>query len=264
MNQIVTANGIQMGYSERGQGEPLVLIMGLGADGSRWEDHVRVFEKHFRCILIDNRGAGTSDKPAGPYTTEMMAEDTAGLMQAIGIDRARVAGISMGAGIAQMLAIRHPHRVLSLGLISGWARCDAYMTTVFDHFVRIRACSSSADFMQLLQLWIFTAPYYQSHTTELLAGQANAGLDAMAQPAFAAQSSACVSHNSLDLLTQIKVPALITVGEKDIFTPLWCAEELHYHIPGSQLRVFSDCGHAHHWEKVDEFNRVMLEFLLEN
>jgi pimeloyl-ACP methyl ester carboxylesterase len=65
----VTANGIHLQYTERGSGDPLILLMGLGATGSRWEDHVAAYQRHFRCLLIDNRGAGASDCPPGAYTT---------------------------------------------------------------------------------------------------------------------------------------------------------------------------------------------------
>src|SRR6476660_9398247 len=104
----VVSNGIRMHYEEQGSGDPLILIMGLGAPGSRWMDHVAAYEKRFRCFLIDNRGAGDPDKPDGPYTTKMMADDTAGLMQALGIENARIAGISMGSAIAQELALSYP------------------------------------------------------------------------------------------------------------------------------------------------------------
>lgn len=117
----VDTNGIRMHYEERGSGEPLVLLMGLGAPGSLWEDHVQAFEQHFRCLLVDNRGAGESDKPAGPYSTRMMAEDTAGLLRALGVEQARVAGISMGSGIAQELALAYPELVRSLVLIDRFA-----------------------------------------------------------------------------------------------------------------------------------------------
>ena len=80
----VVSNGIRIHYEERGSGDPLILIMGLGAPGSRWEDHAASYEKHFRCILMDNRGAGESDRPLGPYTTKMMADDTASLMTGVG------------------------------------------------------------------------------------------------------------------------------------------------------------------------------------
>ena len=136
---IVRANGININYEVRGQGEPLILIMGLGADGSVWDLHAQAYEQHFRCILMDNRGAGFSDKPEGPYTTEMMADDTAGLLDALGIETARVAGISMGGAIAQNLALRYPQKVRSMVLVSTWARCDAYAKIVFEHFKKMRA-----------------------------------------------------------------------------------------------------------------------------
>ena len=83
----VVSNGIRIHYEEQGSGDPLILIMGLGAPGSRWKDHAAAYEKYFRCILMDNRGAGESDRPLGPYTTRKMADDTAGLMLALGIEK---------------------------------------------------------------------------------------------------------------------------------------------------------------------------------
>jgi pimeloyl-ACP methyl ester carboxylesterase len=87
--------------------------MGLSVPGARWEDHAKAYEKHFRCIVIDNRGAGSSSKPAGPYTTPMMADDTSSLMDALGIKGAEIAGISMGSAMAQELALRHPEKTNS-------------------------------------------------------------------------------------------------------------------------------------------------------
>jgi len=167
----ITANGIKIHYEERGQGEPLVLIMGLGADHSLWEKHAAVYEQHFRCILMDNRGAGGSDKPKGPYTTKMMADDTAGLMEALGIEKAHVAGISMGGAIAQNLAIHHPEKVHSQILVATWPKCDTYTATVFEHFRKLRAVVSPADFVQIVQLWIFTAPHFEEHMDDLLQAQ---------------------------------------------------------------------------------------------
>src|SRR5262249_7925090 len=150
----VKTNGITLNYEEQGSGEPLILLMGLGAPGGKWADHVAAYAQHFRCILIDNRGAGESDKPDGPYTTRQLADDAAGLMQALGIECAHVAGLSMGSGIAQELALAYPARVRSLVLISSWARCDAYTRAVLEHFRKMRALATPADFVQLLQLWI--------------------------------------------------------------------------------------------------------------
>jgi len=260
----VISNGITINYEERGAGDPLVLIMGLGAPGTLWEDHVAVFEQHFRCILIDNRGAGESDKPKGPYTTKMMAEDTAGLMQRLGIENARVAGISMGSAIAQELALAYPRTVRSLVLISSWSRCDKYTQAVFEHFQKMRSIASPADFTQLLQLWIATAPYYEKHFSEMVQDQTMAGENYMPLEAFIAQCEACKLHNTFDRLERITIPALLTVGDADIFTPLYLTAEMHARMKSSQMHVFPGSGHIHHWEDLKRFNDVSLQFMLAN
>jgi pimeloyl-ACP methyl ester carboxylesterase len=259
----VAVNGVNIAYEERGQGEPLVLLMGLGADLNKWEEHVPAWEPHFRCLLVDNRGAGRSDQPPGPYTTRRMAEDTSGLLDALGIASAHVAGISMGSAVAQELALAHPDQVRSLVLISSWAHCDEYMQTVFEHFRKLREVASPADFTQLLQLWIFTKPYFATHQADLAQGQAEAGENFMPQAAYAAQCAACMAHDTRDRLHQITCPTLITVGDADIFTPLWCAVEIEERVPGAIMAVFPDTGHAHHWEATPEFNARVLAFLCE-
>ena len=256
----VTVNGIRMHYETRGAGEPLILIMGLGAPGSRWEDHVAAYEKHFRCLLVDNRGAGESDKPQGLYTTAMMADDTAGLMDALGIDRARIAGISMGSGIAQEIALRHPDRVRSLVLVSSWSRCDRYTRAVFEHYATMRALAPPADFMQLLQLWIFTAGHYERHIDEMRQGQQEAAVGYMPLHAFQAQCTACVEHDTYERLGRIQAPALLTVGDADIFTPLRLSAEMHARMPQAEMQVFPGWGHAHHWEDLERFNACTIQF----
>ncbi|OGV71778.1 MAG: hypothetical protein A3K19_06770 [Lentisphaerae bacterium RIFOXYB12_FULL_65_16] len=258
----VTTNGIQIAYEERGSGDPLLLIMGLGAPGALWEEHVKAYATRFRCILMDNRGAGASDKPGGPYTTRMMADDAAGLLDALGIRKARVAGISMGSAIAQHLALAYPKKVRSLVLISSWARCDAYTKAVFHHFRQLRVQSAPNDFMQLLQLWIFTPGHYAAHLDQMREGRETAAFNPMPQHAFASQCEACITHDTLDELGCITQPALLTVGSADIFTPLHLSEAIHNRLPKSELFVLKGFGHAHHWETLEEFNRKTLDFLV--
>jgi len=157
------ANGIEIGYQVRGTGEPLILIMGLGAGGELWEEHVKAYEKAFSCILVDNRGAGGSDKPEGPYTTRMMADDIAALMQVLGIKKAGIAGLSMGGAIAQCLAIHHPEKVRSLVIACSWARCDAYLKRVIEHLQSARRFLPPVDFARMLQLLIFTPEYHRTN-----------------------------------------------------------------------------------------------------
>ena len=257
----VTTNGIRLHYEERGSGDPLILIMGLGAPGSLWEEHVASYEQYFRCILIDNRGAGKSDQPTGPYTTKMMAEDTAGLMQALGISKARVAGLSMGSGIAQELALFYPQMIRSLVLVSSWSRCDPYTSAIFEQFKKMRALATPSDFTQLLQLWIATPRYYEDHFDKMIQDQNLAKESYMPFQSFAAQCDACSEHNIYDRLDQLTVPTLLTVGDADIFTPLRLTTEMHERMPFSEMLVFEGKGHIHHWEDTGRFNAQTLQFL---
>jgi len=260
----VNVNGIRIAYQEVGAGAPLLLIMGLGAPGSLWEKHVEAYARHFRCILMDNRGAGESDKPQGPYTTPMMADDAAGLLDQLRIDTARVAGISMGSAIAQELALRHPAKVRSLVLISSWARCDTYMKEVFLHFQNVRAQVSPELFTRLLQLWIFAPEYFNTNYADLEKDRFAATEDpGMPQHAFAAQCHACLNHDALGRLKNIHQPCLLTVGETDIFTPPRCSLEMVSQLPAARLEIFK-AAHCHHWEKLSDFNEMTTRFLLEN
>jgi len=258
----VISNGIRIHYEERGRGDPLILIMGLGAPGSRWEDHAAAYERHFRCILVDNRGAGASERPPGPYTTRKMADDTAGLMTALGIENGSIAGISMGSAIAQELALAYPKKVRSLVLVSSWSRSDRYTQTVFEHFKKMRELASPADFTQLLQLWIASPPYYEEHFDQMVVDQTKAQEDYMPVDAFQAQSDACSMHNAFDRLDMITAPTLLTVGDADIFTPLRLTIEMHERMPGSEMVIFRGLGHIHHWEDLERFNDVTTQFLL--
>jgi len=253
-------------YQVRGVGDPLVLIMGFGADGNVWEKHVAVYEKHFRCILIDNRGVGKSDQPEGPYSTEQMAKDVVAVMDHAGINRARVAGISMGGAITQQLVLNYPEKVQSMALISTWPRFNNYAKTVYKNLKKLRVSSSADDFMELLQLWIFAPPYYEHYLEDLKAAQ----LDALNNPnpqttdGFNGQLDACINHDSVSRLHEITIPTLITVGDMDIFTPPEFSKILHRGITGSTYVNFPEGGHVHHWEDLERFNRVTTDFFLKN
>ena len=261
MKYYADSKGTRICYQVRGKGEPLVLLMGFGADGNTWEKHVREYEKYFKCILIDNRGVGSSDQPKGPYSTAMMADDTASAMSHAGVDTARIAGISMGGAIAQEVALRYPERVKSLALISTWAKFDKYAKTVYENLKKMRSTSKPADFMELLQLWIFAPPFYAHHFHELLEAQRAAEVQAQSQDGFEGQLDACINHNTTDRLFKIQVPTLVTVGELDIFTPPAFSDVLASRITGAEYVKFPLAGHVHHWEDLQRFNTITTEFL---
>ena len=266
MSYYADSNGTKIFYQVRGEGEPLVLLMGFGADGNVWEKHVAEYEKHFKCILIDNRGVGKSDQPKGPYSTKMMADDAVAVMNHAGIENARVAGISMGGAIAQELALNYPDKVKCLALISTWPKFNNYAKTVYENLKKLRVTSKPDEFMELLQLWIFAPPFYEHGMDDLKEGQAGAASNPNPQTrdGFEGQLDACINHDAVSRLPQIKIPTLITVGDMDIFTPPAFSEVLHEGIKNSIYITFPEGGHVHHWEDLPRFNQVTTEFLKTN
>src|SRR5690242_7916523 len=126
----VKVNDITMHYEQQGTGEPLVLIPYLAADNACYAFQVAEYAKHFTCICVDPRGAGESDKPAGTWSTQLFADDLAAFMQALGVESAHVAGLSLGAAIGIWLAARHQDRVKSLSLHSAWPKSDPFVIAV--------------------------------------------------------------------------------------------------------------------------------------
>jgi pimeloyl-ACP methyl ester carboxylesterase len=126
----VRVNDIMMNYEQQGTGEPLILIPYLAADNACYAFQLGEYSKHFTCISIDPRGAGETDKPEGGYSTESFADDVAGFMQAVGVERAHVSGLSLGAAIGMWLAGKYPQEVKSLSLHSAWPKTDPFLKTV--------------------------------------------------------------------------------------------------------------------------------------
>lgn len=262
------ANGINIFYEERGDpaAPPLLLIMGITAPHSVWEPHVSFWEKNFRCILPDNRGVGLSDKPAGDYTTAQMADDCAGLLEALGIEKTQVVGCSMGSTIALQLAIRYPEKVQSMVLMCPWARCDNTAKAIFQHIKTCKARLSPEEFSLYIQLLIYSKASWDDEkvAAELEEGRKQAATDPQPQPlhGLEGQAAACISHDVLAELPSITQPTLIIGGQDDIFTPAWMAHEIVEAIPQCDLHLYEKAGHIFHFERLDDFNPRVRDWLL--
>lgn len=263
---LVHANGIDVHYEEQGSGPPLLLLMGITAPGSVWAKHAEYWSQSFRCLMPDNRGVGRSSKPAGPYTSALMADDMAALLEKLGTGPVRVAGCSMGSIIAQQLALRHPQLVQSLVLMCPWARCDRYARGIFAHLVTLKARLRPEEFLHYIQLLIFAKGTWDDDAAyaDFLAGQRDAALNPEPQPlhALEAQAAACVGHDTLAQLGRVQAPALVIGGEDDIFTPAWMAREVASALPKAELHLYPHAGHAFHWERLADFNPRVRNWLL--
>lgn len=260
----VRVNDITMNYDQQGAGEPLILIPYLTADCACYAFQVAEYAKHFTCITLDPRGAGDTDKPEGVYSTELFAEDVSGFMQAVGIDRAHISGLSLGAATGMWLAAKYPQRVKSLSLHSGWTRTDPFIRTTIEGWqVMAKALDSVAEMVILgIFPWCFTPELYAAKP-DYIDSLAAFVRSRRAQPvdAFIRQSNAVIAHDVESQLGKVTAPTQITFGRHDMVTSTRFAERMMAGIQGAELIVFEGCAHAPIYERVDEFNQKTLEFL---
>ena len=259
-------NGIELNYIEAGSGDPLLLIMGFGGDHLAWAFQTPVFAQRYRVIAFDNRGAGQSSVPDVPYTTRMMADDAAGLLDHLAIPRAHVIGVSMGGMIAQELALSHPQRVRSVQLHCTLARPDRYMHALIENWRVVRSKVTPEEWMRVVALWLF-APVTYVERPELVETIIQTGI-ANPHPftltGFLRQGDAVRSHDAFARLAALAPPALVSVADDDILVPPRFSRELAAAIPGAAFKTIERAGHCYFWERPDVFNTMCLEFLERN
>jgi pimeloyl-ACP methyl ester carboxylesterase len=260
----VQANGIDVYYEVQGTGEPMVLIPYLAADQACYAFQVADYAKDFTCYTVDLRGAGLSGKPEGAYTTELLADDVAAFMQAVNLDRAHIAGLSLGAAASLWLAAKYPARVKSLSLHSAWDQSDPFLRAVVGTWRVMATALDSVTEMAIQGIfpWCFTPelyaarPDYIESLADFVRSRPMPTVDA-----FLRQSEAVLTHDARAALGSIQAPTLVTFGRHDLVTSTRFAAPLTEGIANSELIVFDDCSHAPIYENAEEFNQRTLEFL---
>jgi len=262
-------------YEAHGEGDPLLLIMGLAADSTAWLFQVPELARHYRTIVFDNRGVGRSSKPRGPYTIHEMADDAAGLLDVIGIERAHVVGVSMGGMIAQELALRHPKRVR--GLVLGCtfpepdaeserqrqfslARFGGRVTASGETEIDVSAVDPLMLFQHLLPR-VFNQSFIDRELPKLLQIFGGALQYGFSLEAILGQVEAIMGHRATDRLREITAPTLVITGDADLLVSPANSDVLARNIPGAKLVKIPGGSHGFNFETPDVFNREVIDFL---
>lgn len=260
----VRVNDIDIYYETQGSGEPIVLIPYLAIDQACYAFQVADYAKHYTCISVDLRGAGQTSKPPGPYTTELFADDVAAFMQAIGVERAHVTGLSLGAATGMWLASKHPQKVKTLSLHSAWPKTDPFLRTVVEGWQALAKGLGSVTDVVILGIfpWCFTPelyaakPEYIDSLAEFVRSRPMPDVEA-----FLRQSEAVLGHDAAAQLGRIAAPTQVTFGRHDLVCSTRFADALTGGIADAELEVFEDCSHAPIYENVQAFNDRTLAFL---
>jgi 3-oxoadipate enol-lactonase len=251
--------GAKIYWDEQGHGAPILLIMGLGWPSYLWHRTRPVLATRFRTIALDNRGVGQSDVPPGPYSMALMASDAAAVLDAAGVERAHVFGLSMGGMIAQEFALQYPKRVESLLL-----GCTAPGGT---HAVVAEPAATQLLFARDLspeELSRAINPFiYDSGTPqERIDADFVLRKQWFARPeGYMAQLQAILAWEAYSRLPQITAPTFVIHGESDRLVPPANGKIIAERIPGAKLVMIPNASHILSTDQPDAVHRAVLDFL---
>jgi len=262
----VKSNGQTLYWESYGEGEPFILIMGIGYDSTLWGLHqVPFFSEHFKTIVFDNRDVGRSSKATKPYSIADMADDLAGLMIGLDIERTHLLGLSMGGMIAQEFALRYPEKLNKL-VLTGTGAANA--RSKFDpisiwNYVKAQD-TNGLMFAAQQFIWLFSESFNRNseavnQTLQMLASNPNP----VSAEAYQRQAEAYVKHDTLDRLNQVTASTIVIAGEQDRLTPPWICKEVANAIPNAKYELIMGEGSSHvlPLERPDDFNQAVLSFL---
>jgi pimeloyl-ACP methyl ester carboxylesterase len=257
---IALCDGVEIAYDDVGTGVPIAFVHGFPHNRSLWAPQVGALVDRARCIAPDLRGFGESSKH-GPFGMDQYADDIAMLLRELGIERAVVAGLSMGGYVA--FALWRRHRSLVRGLVLADTRAGADSDETRDKrraladVARSRGAGAVADAQITGMIGKTTRAKRPALSDEVHRMLASAHVDGI----VGALEAMMARVDSTDTLATIDVPTLVIVGDEDVLTPRSEAEIIHEAIRGSRLEVIEHAGHVSNMERPAAFNHVLSEFL---
>jgi 3-oxoadipate enol-lactonase len=256
--------GFRMYYESQGEGDPLLLINGLGSDSTEWFFQFPAFARRFLVVAFDNRGAGKSGTPPGPYSTAQMADDAAALLTHLGADRAHVLGVSLGGMVAQEVALRHPDRVRKLVLACtapGGEGSVRPAPEVLKMFIRSPGGDPEEEVRRVLP-FLYSERYLSDCPEEIEEFVRRRLAEPVRVEGHAAQLAAAMSHSAWERLATIEAPTLVIAGDGDRVVPTENSRRIAERIPDAKLVILPGAPHRLFAENAEEFNRAVISFLL--
>ncbi len=259
---LIELDGVSLNYRLEGDGDQtIVLVNGLADDLDSWMLQVPdLLAAGYRVLSFDNRGVGASDKPIGPYSTAMMADDVKHLVDALSLTRFHMVGVSMGGMIAQQYAIRYGGDLASLVLGCTYAAPGPFCSRLFSFWQDLAPVAGLGAVMRDVLLWAFTPPFFTEREAEAAEFEQALRFIDQPVPAYLAQLAAIQTHDTRASLASIEAPTLVLAGEDDVLIPVSLQRELHGLLNGAEWAE-APGGHAFMWEYPSEFNRAILDFL---
>ena len=257
--RLVDTNGIRLNVVQAGSGPALVFLHGLGWDHQLWNDAISRYADRYHVIAGDTRGHGESDKPAGPYSIRQFADDWRGVLDALGIDKARLVGFSQGGMIAMQLAADQPERFAGLFLAA--TRCRVPPPPPgprVDRAAKLRAEGPVASARDSARL-IFS-PTFMATRPDYIDAFVNQRAAAPAEPLLAAMQAGA-GFDVCGQLGRYAGPCTVVAGSADLLTSSDAVAEVAEAIPGAQFELVEGAGHMIPVEQPAVFYSLLDAFL---
>ena len=257
----IQANGLELGYPIDGDGpETLVLVNGLADAKESWEAQIPAFAERYRVVSYDNRGVGESPTPPGPYSSAQMADDLAGLVDALGLERFHLLGVSMGGMIAQEYAIAHADRLLSASFCCTYSYPGPFCLRMFSCWRDLVPTLGVGFTQREVILWAFTTDFFEQHEDVVVEIEGLMAANPQPVEGYLAQLASIEEHDTRGRLGAVTCPVMTLVGREDILIYPKLSRRLHEELPNSKW-VEVPGGHACLWEDPDAFNAAVLDYL---
>ena len=262
MASIEIEGGRTINYAVNGDGMPLLLIRGLGGQGTEWGSTVGRFSPDFRVITFDNRDAGANEPETVGYSIADLADDAAGLLRALGIDRAHVLGHSMGGFIAQHLVLNHPGQVDHLILVGTSPAAGAALGQPLAPPTEEEWITNPVERSRKRAPLTHGPGYFDNHPDELEEIAQLSATNKITREGYTRHLAAISdTHDVRDRLREISTPTLIAHGDSDPLVSIRGGQLLSEGIPGAIFKVYPGVGHYPFREAADDFHRDVDEFL---
>ena len=260
----IAVNDINLYYELHGPegGEVIVLSNGIMMSTASWIFQTQALSKHFRVLLYDCRGMWQSDNPEGPFSMELHADDLAALLDALGIEKAHIAGISYGSEVSMMFALRYPEKTKSLIVIDGVSEVSTLLRLQSYPWKLAGERNDAALLFHTSVFLNFGEKYLIRNEKLLPAAQAN--FEKLDLSSFVKLMDAFTSYNITEQLGQISCPTLIVVGQEDPIKGPKMAQIMVDRIPQAEYVVVPGAGHALCLDKPEPLNTLLLGFVLKH
>lgn len=250
---------IELRHQLTGRPGAPVLVLGnsLGTTGDLWRSQLAAFEERFLVLRYEHRGHGGSPAPPGPYTVDELGGDVLSLLDRLGLDRVRYAGVSLGGMVGMWLAAHAPDRIARLALCCTTARFDS-PGPYLERADRVRREGVATIAEQVVSRW-FTPPFLSRETVTVQRFQQT--LSGCDDEGYAGCCEAVGAMDLLPLLPSITAPTLVLAGEEDLATPPRCGQAIADAIPDATLHLVPGAAHLANVERADEVTALLIEHL---